>query len=505
MTDAELTTSVVRGSLWNLAGSVLPILTSLISTPIVLRCLGSESYGVMILIGLVPGYLSFADFGMGVASTRFGSEACGRADSAREREVIWTAALVAVCSALVFAVPMFTFSDWIMQAAQVPSHLLPSASIALRLSSISFVVGIIASVLNTPTLARLRMDLATLATAAPKVILALAAPAVLLMGGGLLGAVSTGVFAAILGLVLTSLFSSHQLEGFFRVRVNTALLKPLITFGGAWVVAGIAAALLLNVEKLILVRLVSVQSLAFYSIASTFASLATLFSLGMTSSLIPAFSRLAGAEKWPAFETLFRRTTRITGVAVLPSLMLLCVSARPIFSIWAGPEFGQHSTPVAYVLIAGLFFNLTAFIPHSTILARGRSELFARLYWVELPLYVLLACLLTSALGILGAALAWSIRAAIDALTVIWLAVRVSGSKINPLPVLAGLTGPAFFLIVPVAIATSGMEGPLLAVASTAGLIAYFIAVWNRFLEPQERFWALASATRLWSRCGHKY
>src|SRR5580765_3927840 len=100
-----MTTKVVKGSLWTLAGQVLPLIASLVATPFTIRLLGSEAYGVVILVGLIPTYFSFADFGMGIASTKFGSEAYGQGDTRKEGEVVRTAAVVAFLSSLVIAVP----------------------------------------------------------------------------------------------------------------------------------------------------------------------------------------------------------------------------------------------------------------------------------------------------------------------------------------------------------------------------------------------------------------
>ncbi|MDI1243729.1 MAG: hypothetical protein PSX80_17600, partial [bacterium] len=74
-----------------LVGSVAPLAVSFISTPFVIRFLGTESYGLLLLVGLIPTYLMFADFGMGVASTKFASEAFGRGDEKKEAEIVWAA------------------------------------------------------------------------------------------------------------------------------------------------------------------------------------------------------------------------------------------------------------------------------------------------------------------------------------------------------------------------------------------------------------------------------
>ena len=151
-----MTTKVVKGSIWTLGGSVLPLAVSFISTPFVIRFLGSEAYGVLLLVGLIPTYFSFADLGMGVASTKFASEAFGQGDQVKEAQVVWTATIIALITSLVVAIPIFIFSFQIISVLNVPEHLQTQASVALRIASAAFVLGILGSVLNSPMLARLR-------------------------------------------------------------------------------------------------------------------------------------------------------------------------------------------------------------------------------------------------------------------------------------------------------------------------------------------------------------
>lgn len=91
---AGMTTKVVKGSLWTLAGQVAPLGVSLVATPFTIRLLGAEGYGVLILVGLIPTYLGFADLGMGFASTKFGSEAYAAGDTVKEARTVRTAAVL---------------------------------------------------------------------------------------------------------------------------------------------------------------------------------------------------------------------------------------------------------------------------------------------------------------------------------------------------------------------------------------------------------------------------
>ncbi|MBV9241653.1 MAG: oligosaccharide flippase family protein, partial [Acidobacteria bacterium] len=139
--NAGLTTKVVRGSAWSLAGQVLPIAISFISIPFVIRLLGSEGYGVLLLVVSIPTYFVFADLGMGSASTKFESEAYARGDRVGEANVVRTAASLAFVTAVAIAAPLFFFASSIISAFKVPDEWQTAASTGLRIVAVVSVVN----------------------------------------------------------------------------------------------------------------------------------------------------------------------------------------------------------------------------------------------------------------------------------------------------------------------------------------------------------------------------
>src|ERR1044072_1494629 len=106
MVARGLTSRVVHGSFLSLMGQVATMLATLIATPFVIRLLPAASYGVLALVHVLIGYLSFADMGMSTASTRFGSLAHARGDDEGEAAAIWTALALALATAVVVALAL---------------------------------------------------------------------------------------------------------------------------------------------------------------------------------------------------------------------------------------------------------------------------------------------------------------------------------------------------------------------------------------------------------------
>lgn len=486
---AGMTTRVVKGTLWTLAGQIAPLAFSLVTTPFVIRLLGVESYGVFILVGLIPTYLGFADFGMGTASKKFASEAYAQGSLEQEARIVRTSALIALLTSFPLGVAVFIFSGQIVTLFNVPADSQAEASLALKLASVTFVLNFLCAIFNTPQLTRFRMDLNTAINAGFKILGLIATPIVLYLGGGIVEAVFILLIVSVLTLAGHLFISRRLLSELFRPGIERTAIRPLLKFGVALVIATLAGTLLGNVEKGILSGLVSVTALAHYSVAFSLASMMTMFSTAMTQSLIPAFSQLSAIKDDGRLSNLYSLAIRMNTVWLIPALVFLAVIAKPFFTIWAGEEFGRESVLPFYLLLVGLGFNIIAYVPSVTMIAAGRTDVLAKLYWLELAPYILLVWLLTARFGINGAAIAWSLRAVVDVVIQLWLAGRFAG-----VTYLGGgfgsLAAAAAIMLVPLSATLYFQElNAIVAVVSVIFAAAYALLIWKWELRKEETDW----------------
>lgn len=485
-----MTTKVVKGSIWTLAGQVAPLAVSLVTTPFVIRMLGAEGYGVLILIILIPSYLGFADFGMSMASTKFASEAYAQGDLEKEARIVRTAALIAFLTSLPFGIALFALSGWLVTLLNVPTHFLSEASLALKIASATFVINFLNAIFNTPQLARLRMDLNTFVTSGVRILGLAATPIVIYLGGGIVGAVSVLLIASLITLSGHLYVSGRLLPSLRGLTFERDLIRPLLTFGSGLVASGIAAVVLANIERPILAKVTSVEVLAYYSVAFTFANMATMFTGAMTQSLVPAFSQLLTSRATERLNDLFTRSIRVNMFALLPLMAISWVAAKPFFTIWAGEDFGRESTFPFYVLTIALLLNLNAYIAGSVILAAGRSDILAKLFWIELVPYVAAAVALTSLFGAVGAALTWSLHAAYTAVFFNIAAKRIAGIAFplreNFYKFIIGFS----VLLPPVAaVFVTNAFSLWPAAILVVSLTVYAVLAWKVLIESEERLW----------------
>ncbi|HFR6317347.1 TPA: polysaccharide biosynthesis C-terminal domain-containing protein, partial [Shigella flexneri] len=81
---------------------------------------------------------------------------------------------------------------------------------------------------------------------------------------------------------------------------------------------------------------------------------------------------------------------------------------------WMGPTY--HGTPgiVLKILAIGFFFNCIAQIPFVSVQASGRSKITAIIHLLEVIPYLCILYIFIYHWGIVGAAIAWSVRTSLD-------------------------------------------------------------------------------------------
>ena len=325
MDSPGLTSRVFRGGVVSVAGQVAVLGAAFIATPIVIRGLGAEAYGVFALVNVILGYLAFADFGMGAATTTFASQAHASGDDDGERSVIVTGVMIAGVAAAVVAAGLLPYRRRCSPiVCRVPSALRRRRSSPLPARRRP--VRDAANVLNTPQLVRLRMNVYAAVSTAGSLLQILLVPVAVVLGYGLAGAVAGGVAAAVALAGMHLVASNRLLPRMLLGRTDAALAWRSVRFGGALVVSMAASVTLTHGEKLLLSHYSSATQLAYYAVAF---NVAAVLSVARRSGRRIAASRLravAGAGDRVRLATLFDRAVRARGYA----------APAAILATWAG-------------------------------------------------------------------------------------------------------------------------------------------------------------------------
>jgi O-antigen/teichoic acid export membrane protein len=174
-------------------------------------------------------------------------------------------------------------------------------------------------------------------------------------------------------------------------------------------------------DRLVIGAMVSLSAVSYYVTPYEAVTKMWIVAGAVGSVVFPHFSR----EGEPgALRGTFARALLLIGGALAPFVAVLLVWGRGLLSLWITPEFAVHATPVAKILAVAILVNALAFVPFSLIQGRGRPDVTAKYHMLELPLYLVSLVALIRMYGITGAAIAYAVRVAIDALLLFGYARR---------------------------------------------------------------------------------
>jgi O-antigen/teichoic acid export membrane protein len=228
--------------------------------------------------------------------------------------------------------------------------------------------------------------------------------------------------------------------------------RALLGMGLPFALAGVFAALLGDFEKLAIGWARSVEDFTYYSVPFNATLRLSVFAVALASVLAPRLSAVALEEGAAAAAAMARRANRISCGGMVLLVAPLIALAPELLRLWLGAAFAERSTLPARILLVALIPRTLGSVAESVLRARARPVTFTVLYAAELPLHLTSVYLFVRAWGIVGAAVAWSLRVAADAVAQRRLASRALGASTGsflegwgPMLVLAalGLTGQA--------------------------------------------------------------
>jgi O-antigen/teichoic acid export membrane protein len=416
--------SLKKNTLWNLAGTAIPMVAGLALIPFTLGRLGGEAFGVLTLIWALIGYFSVFDLGVGRALTvqlsQLGTSGCATETGPTLRAgIVLTLGAGLLGVAVIGLLTPALAHDWL----KISPALQDDARMAFLVAAVGVLPTTLASGLRGALEGLDRFAASNLTRIVLGVwMFALPAWSVYFHGPQLV----TVALYLVLGRCLVVVAMVAQLrESLFAGGMGFARrhLKALWSYG-VWVtVTGIVGPLMVYGDRFFVSAAVGADQLPFYAIPQDILLRLLLIPMALTGALLPRLAAMGAAEAVQAYSQTYRRV----GLGMLAICGAAAALAYPALTIWISQEFAQSALPVVLVLCAGVWVNALASVPYTLLHAKGNPRLTALFHVAELFLYLLALWILSSHYGLLGAALAWVARVALDWMLLHFAARRLYG------------------------------------------------------------------------------
>jgi O-antigen/teichoic acid export membrane protein len=165
---------------------------------------------------------------------------------------------------------------------------------------------------------------------------------------------------------------------------------------------------LLQLDKLIVSKLLPLEMLGYYMLAATLASITGILARPIVRALFPQFTALVEEKERASLVKLYHNSSEFLSLATIPAGLICIFFSRELLFIWTGSSVvAEQSWLVASLLVSGALMQSLTAVPFYVALAHGELRLNLKVGLVSIILLVPLLFLLIPGYGLVGAGMSW--------------------------------------------------------------------------------------------------
>lgn len=370
---------MIKNILANFVGRFWGILSGFLFIPLYIHYLGFESYSIISFGLVIAGLMAILDAGLTATLSR---EFARTDNSFKEKLKIFKTLetsyfiLVSICIVVVFSLSHFLAYKWLNLDSYDPS------SVSLFIKIISFDIGF-QLLLRFYTGGLLGLEKQVKANFYQ-------------VGWGMLRnglviipvifypslhvfftwqAISTILFAVLLKLSLEKNLNGN-LKFEFKPIIERSVFKRIWKFAGGMLLISLIAGLNSQMDKLAISKLLALESLGYYTLAVTLASVIVVLVNPISIAILPRFTALFTAGKNTEASILFRKISLAVSIMVFTGMANIVFFGKELIWIWTGKmELAEHSSEILTILAIAYSMLALQMIPYSIAIANGFTKL----------------------------------------------------------------------------------------------------------------------------------
>jgi O-antigen/teichoic acid export membrane protein len=378
--------------------------------PSYLKYLGVEAYGLIGFFVTAQAMFQLLDMGLAPTINREVARHAAAGNLPAVAPLLHTLARVYWLIALVIGVVVLALSPLIadhwLHAQHLSNETLRRAVILLGLViacrwPVGLYQGVLMGAQRIPTSSAIIVVMSTLSGLGAVTILANVSPTI----------EAFFVWQAIVGLAQALLMRRaawRTIAPTDRPAFSVEQLKRVWRFSAGMGGIALLGLVFMQLDKVILSRLLELKDFGSYVLASTVVSALYILVSPLFNALYPRFTGLVAAGDTQGVAALYRLATRGLGCLLFPLAMALVISGHALIALWTGnPAIADTAAPLVALLAVGSALHGIMHIPHALQLGFAAIRLPLIINATLAVLLVPLIVGLSLTYGALGGAMAW--------------------------------------------------------------------------------------------------
>lgn len=403
---------LTRNFIAGMTSSLWTALISLAVIPLYIKYLGIDAFGLIGFFATTQAILTLLDIGLAATLNREVARYSASGDMHSARNLLHTFAIIYGATAASIALLVITLAPFIANY-WLHSKTINQDTLSHTVALIGFVIacrwpiGLYAGAL----MGMQRIEITAYISITTVTIGNLGAV-------GILSSISPTIEAffiwqAIMALVHVAILRTFAWRVIGRNKTSNfdyRALRRLWRFTLSMSGVAISGVILMQVDKLILSKMLSLDDFGRYTLAGTLASGLYVLLTPLFNSIYPRMSELVAIGDTEKLIGLYRNGTRIFLALFFPIAITAAIFANDLLYLWTGNEALATSTaPSVSLLIIGTALNGIMHFPYALQLAYGATRLAIAINVTLITLTVPIIIALTHYYGALGGAAGWAI------------------------------------------------------------------------------------------------
>jgi O-antigen/teichoic acid export membrane protein len=364
---AQTSKSIVRNIFYGFLTWILPLGLSFVATPIIVRALGNEDYGIY---ALVLGFIGYSfTFSIGRAITKYIAEYRANGETEKIRDIISATFFINITVGLIGVLIICLSANWLVRDVfKIAPEIQNKTILAMYLASAIIFLTMLTQVFNAVLQGIQRFDVYSKIYNANSFALLLGNLALAYFGYGLLALLIWNLLIICIFCAVFAVSAKKLLPEFgISFRFKRESLKLVLHYSLGIIGYQIAANVLLLFERGWITRQLGAESLTYYVVPMSLG----MYIHGFVSSLMLVIFPLASELKNEK-EKLLRLYTKATKIVSLLVVFLgttLIVENRFFLFLWMGENFAEKSSEL--LVLHTITFGLAAILTVSWQMTEG--------------------------------------------------------------------------------------------------------------------------------------
>lgn len=383
-------------------GSIIP----LIYTPIMLRLLSQNEYGLYSLSNSVIGYLSLLSFGFGSAIVRYVTKYKIEGNKEEQQKIIGLFIFIYTILAgivIIFGSVLVCNVETIFSTGLNSSEII-KLKIMILIMTINTAVTFPASVYSAITVVYERFVFRKSVDIFSTILMPVLNLIVLLLGYKSIGLTIASCIAQLIIIPLNIYYCRNKLniKPIFK-DMPFRIIKELISFSGFVFLASIVDMLYWSTDKVLIGSMIGASAVAIYNVGGTFTNMIQQLSMGISSVLIPRITGMVFNEcSNEELSDLFIKIGRLQFIIVSLVVTGFIVFGRQFIIFMAGVGY-EDAYIVALLTMIPLSIPLIQNTGLNILIAKNKHKFRAIIYTIIAVLNVISTVFAIKYWGIIGA------------------------------------------------------------------------------------------------------